>query len=284
MRALVSVDWLREHLNDPDLRVLDCTVHLVRGEGGGYERKSGRADWEQAHVPGSVFADLIDDLSDPDSALSFTRPSAERFARAMERLGVGDASTVVVYDSRDSMWATRVWWLLRSFGFDNAFVLDGGWKAWTAAGAPVTAEVAAVPSGVTFTPAARDGLFVDTPDVAAIMAGGGACLIDSLMPEQFRGELQAYAKAGHIPGAVNVPARHLLDPATGRFRTDDELRQMFAAPLAANEPIVTYCGGGIAATADAFVLTMLGRDDVAVYDGSLSAWTAQPDAPMAVGD
>ena len=285
MRALVSVDWLRDHLGDPQLRVLDCTVHLVRSDDGtGYERRSGRTDWEKAHVPGSMFADLIHDLSDPDSALSFMRPSAARFASAMEALGVGDDSTVVLYDSRDAMWATRVWWLLHSFGFERAFVVDGGWKAWAAAGAPTTAEVTPRPTGGRFTASPRDDVFVDTAAVAAIVADGHACLIDSLTPEQYRGDVQGYARAGHIPGAINVPARHLVDPDTGRFLSEGELRAHFAAPLASDTPIVTYCGGGIAATADAFVLTMLGRDDVAVYDCSLSAWTADHAAPMATGD
>lgn len=281
MGTLVTVEWLRERLGDPSVRILDCTVHLVRGEKG-YERRSGREDWALAHVPGALFADLVDDLSDPDSRLAFMRPSAERFAAAMEALGVGDDTTVVLYDDRGSMWATRVWWLLRSFGFDHAHVLDGGWAAWRAAGAPVTDEVAAPPPA-RFTARPRPELFVDADRVAEIVERGGACLIDSLMPEQYRGEVSAYARPGHIPGAVNVPAMHLVDPATGRFRPVDELRSLFADQLASAEPIVTYCGGGIAATADAFVLTMLGRHDVAVYDGSLSDWTADPSRPMATG-
>lgn len=281
MGNLVSVDWLRERLGDPSVRILDCTVHLVRGERG-YERRSGRSDWAAAHVPGALFADLIDDLSDPDSPLAFMRPPADRFAEGMERLGVADDTTVVLYDDRGSMWATRVWWLLRSFGFDHAHVLDGGWAAWKAAGAPVS-DVVVPPPPARFTPRPRPELFVDADRVAEIVERGGVCLIDSLMPEQYRGEVSAYARAGHIPGAVNVPAMHLVDPATGRFKPVEELRSMFADQLASSEPIVTYCGGGIAATADAFVLTMLGRHDVAVYDGSLSDWTADPSRPMATG-
>jgi thiosulfate/3-mercaptopyruvate sulfurtransferase len=281
MGTLVTVDWLLERLGDPTVRVLDCTVHLVRGERG-YERVSGRADWAAAHVPGSLFADLITDLSEPDTALAFMRPSAERFAAAMEALGVGDDTTVVLYDSRGSMWATRLWWLLRSFGFDHAHVLDGGWAAWTAAGAATT-DATVAPPAASFTARPRPELFVDADRVAAIVDHGGACLIDSLMPEQYRGEVSAYARPGHIPGALNVPAMHLVDPATGRFKPVDELRSMFADQLASGAPIVTYCGGGIAATADAFVLTLLGHRDVAVYDGSLSEWTADPSRPMTTG-
>ena len=115
------------------------------------------------------------------------------------------------------------------------------------------------------------------------MGSGGACLIDSLAAAQYRGDTTSYARPGHIPGAINVPAAHLLDRETGCFKPLHELRAMFASPLESAAPIVTYCGGGIAATADAFVLAMLGRNDVAVYDGSLSAWTADPTLPMELG-
>ena len=140
MEALVSTSWLASQLGEADLRVLDCTVLLAPLPDGGYAVESGRAAWEQAHIPGSAFADLAGELSDPRSPLRFTMPTPERFAEAMGALGVGDGNRVVLYDSRANMWAARVWWMLRAFGFDAAAVLDGGWRAWTTDGRPTSTE------------------------------------------------------------------------------------------------------------------------------------------------
>ena len=151
MDPLVSTAWLDSHLGQPDLRVLDCTVLLKPQPAGGYGVESGRAAWERSHLPDSAFADLVVDLSDPHSPLRFTLPTPERFAQAMGALGVGDGNRVVLYDSRLNMWAARVWWMLRAFGFDAASVLDGGWRAWTTDGRPTSTEAPDWPPA-TFTP------------------------------------------------------------------------------------------------------------------------------------
>ena len=125
----MSADWLAEHLGAPDLRVLEATVHLTHSEGG-YEIRSGHDDWAAGHIPGSAFADLTGELSEPDATLNFTFPSPRRFGAAMSALGVEDGTAVVIYDRNGTMWATRVWWLLHAYGFEAA-VLDGGLAAWT---------------------------------------------------------------------------------------------------------------------------------------------------------
>lgn len=277
MDALVSTSWLASQLGEPDLRILDCTVLLTPGPQG-YAVESGRPGWERSHIPGSAYADLAGDLSDPDSPLRFTLPSAERFAASMGALGVGDGHRVVLYDSRANMWAARVWWMLRAFGFDDAAVLDGGWRAWTSDGLPTSTEPPAWPPA-TFTARPRPGLFVDKDAVLDAVEHGGTCLVNALDRAQHRGETRPYARAGHIPGSANVPAMELVDEATHRYRPLDELRELFA-DVAGRERIVTYCGGGIAASSDAFVLHLLGHRDVAVYDNSLSEWAADPDLPM----
>jgi thiosulfate/3-mercaptopyruvate sulfurtransferase len=282
VEPLVPAAWLAEHLDDPDLRVLECTVHLRRDPDGiGYRAVGGRDDWATAHVPGSAYADLVDDLSDPTSPLRFTLPSAERFAAAMERLAVGDGTRVVCYDRRFSMWATRVWWMLRAFGFDDAAVLDGGWTAWTAGGHPVSTDPP-LERAATFTPRPRPGLFVTKAQVTDALDGRSTCLVNALSAAQHRGEDLTYGRPGHLPGARNVYAVDLLDPSTHCFLPLDQLRARFDDAGVAGERIITYCGGGIAATSDAFALHLLGHDDIAVYDGSLSEWTADPDAPMVV--
>jgi thiosulfate/3-mercaptopyruvate sulfurtransferase len=279
MDALVSTEWLAGELGRPDLRVLDCTVLLTPQPGGGYAVESGRAHWEKGHIPGSAFADLAGALSDPDSPLRFTLPTAERFADAMGRLGVGDEHRVVLYDSRVNMRAARVWWMLRAFGFDRAAVLDGGWRAWTTDGRPTSTDAPGWPPA-TFTARSRPGLFVGKDVVRAAVDGGGTCLVNALDRAQHRGETQHYARPGHIRGSANVPAMELVDGATHRYRPLEDLRAMFADVTGRNERVITYCGGGIAASSDAFVLHLLGHDDVAVYDNSLSEWAADPALPM----
>ncbi|MFN0146050.1 MAG: sulfurtransferase [Dehalococcoidia bacterium] len=282
---LVSTAWLAEHLADPALRVLDCTVFL-RAPGPeaarqAYVQESGRAAWAAGHIPGSAFADLTTDLSDPEARLPFTMPSAERFAAAMSALGVGPGTRVVTYDANLSMWAARVWWMLRAMGFDDAAVLDGGWKKWAGEGRPVSAEPARYPAAA-FVARPRPGLIASKDDVLAAIGEGGTCIVNALTEAQHTGASGAtYGRAGHIASSVNVSARDLLDRESGAYLPPDVLRERFAAAGAtAAGRVITYCGGGIAATSDALVLTLLGQENVAVYDGSLSEWARDPALPM----
>ncbi len=282
MDPLVTTAWLEDHLDDPDLRVLDCTVLLEPAPGGRFVARSGRDAWAAGHIPGSAFASLPDDLSDPDSPLRFTLPTADRFAGAMEQLGVGQGTRVVLYDSRLNMWAARLWWMLRAFGFDDAAVLDGGWRSWDDEGRTVSSTPPVV-RPATFVAQPRPGLFVDRDEVLAALDDGATCLVNALSAEQHRGETDDYARRGHLPGAQNVPAAALVD-AGQRYLPLDELRRHFA-PVLDGSPgrIVTYCGGGIAASSDAFTLFRLGFDDVAVYDASLQEWAADPELPLVTG-
>jgi len=286
---LVSTEWLAARLDEPDIRILDCTVYLHPLPGGDMRAESGRADYEKGHIPGAAFADLIADLSDPESRLRFTLPSPERFAAAMGRLGVGDDSRVVLYAAgapgSSQGWAPRLWWMLRAFGFDRAAVLDGGWRKWLAEGRPVSTEPARHPPA-RFTARPRPGLFVDKTAVRAAMDAADTRLVNALTPEQHAGSGGPhYGRPGRIPGSANVPARDLFDSATGAYRPLPELESLFRAAGALDRPkVITYCGGGIAASADALVLTMLGAGDVAVYDASLQEWARDPAMPMATGE
>lgn len=278
MDLLVSTDWLADHLDDPDLVVLDCTVWLKPADGGGMRSISGRADYDNGHLPSAGFADLTGDLCDGDSPLRFIVPTPEQFCAAMGALGVGDDSRVVLYDHNHSMWAARVWWMLRWAGFDRAALLDGGQKAWTAEGRPLSSEPATMPAA-TLTPRPRPELIASQDDVLAAIDDEATCLIDALGEAQYRGEQDTYGRPGHIPGASNRPAIGLLDE-TGRYRPLDELAAMFDGDREART--ITYCGGGIAASSDAFVMTRLGFTDVAVYTASLQEWAADPTNPLVV--
>jgi len=278
---LVSTDWLAGHLDHPDLRVLDATVHLHPKPGGDVEMESGRADYEKGHIPGAAFADLVRDLSDDRSPLRFTLPTPERFAAGMGRLGVGDGSTVVVYSGGSMSWAPRLWLMLRAFGVDRAAVLDGGWRKWAAEGRAASTAPAAYPDAV-FTPKFRPGVFVDKDAVAAARADGGAVVVNALSPAQHAGSGgNHYGRPGRIPGSVNVPAAALLDPETYAFKPADALAETFdAAGATADKKLVVYCGGGIAASQVAFAQALLGRPDASVYDASLQEWARDASLPM----
>lgn len=280
---LVSTDWLAGHL-DNTVRVLDCTYHLIPDPPRVYIAKPGREDFEAGHIPGAAFVDLQADLSRGDTGLRFMTPSPDAFAAAMGRIGVGAATRVVLYSTANVWWASRVWWLLRHFGFDNAAVLDGGFQKWKAEGRAVATGAAAAVAAASFPNRGDRGLMADKGDVLAAIGDGGVCTVNALRADQHSGTGGvAYGRPGHIKGSVNVPAMHLIDPVTNAFRSPAEIRAAFAAIGALDRPVIAYCGGGIAASADALMLTMLGHDKVRIYDASLSEWATDPSLPMETG-
>ena len=278
MDSLVSAAWLLEHLDDPDLIVIDATVLIEQDGSGNLLSVNGRESYEASHIPGAVFADLLGDISDMDSDLEFAMPSPEQFAAAMGALGVGDDSRVVIYDSFNMVWATRVWWMLRWIGFDQAALLDGGLRAWTAEGGTLSTGAESLPAK-TLTVTLRPELIADQDEVRAAIGNDSVHLIDAMSEQHYRGEWAMYARPGHISGASNVPTTALFDES-GKFRSHEELNALFESDRSARA--ITYCGGGIAASADAFVMHRLGFTDVAIYAASLQEWAANPDNPMDV--
>lgn len=277
---LVSTQWLADHLGATDLLVVDASVV-------GFTRPDGKAGYlsghEQyileGHLPGAVFADLIEEFSDPEGSYPFTRPDAERFAAAAGSVGAGDDTTVIVYDSAVGQWASRLWWLFRAFGYDKVAVLDGGLAKWRAESRDL--DLGHVePKPATFTPQERPELWAEKADVEAVVRGErDAALVCSTPPKEFTGETTSRVRAGHIPGSTSAPAGFLVDRDTNALLGADGLREKFAPALGAPQ-IITYCGGGIAAASAALALTLLGERSVAIYDGSLNEWAADPNAPL----
>ncbi|SFU16994.1 rhodanese-like domain-containing protein [Mesorhizobium sp. YR577] len=190
---------------------------------------------------------------------------------------------MVIYDRASGVWASRLWWVMRSYGLDQAAVLDDGFAARTTEGRPTTAEPSQKVTAPAFVPRDRPELFVGKSEVRLLVEQGGACLVNALDASDFKAtETKSYARPGRIPGSLNVPASSLVDPASGRFLSIPALQQRLSEVLLRPGRKVMYCGGGIAACADALALTLLGEQDVAVYDASLEEWAADPSLPMEV--
>lgn len=278
MDTLVSTQWLYDHLDDPDLVILDCSVSTVTHEDGGFHNVSGQAEYAQCHIPGAGFADLKGSLCDPQSPIEFAPTSPQQFCRAMGELGVGNESHVVLYDSSYTAWAARVWWMLRWAGFDDAALLDGGLTAWKQEGRPLSSTPVHMPCRQ-LTPSPRPQLIADRDEVLASIDNDAIQLIDTLPAKMYRGEVALYARPGHIPGASNLCAMELLDKS-GHFLPDNKLAALHRGDH--NLRTITYCGGGIMASTNAFVMTRLGFKDVAVYTASLQEWAEDPANPMVV--
>lgn len=283
---LMSAAQLYARLGTPGLVILDATVDLQAPRfDGDYRARSGYESWQQAHVPGARHADLLGTLTDPSADYSFAMPAADAFAEQLRRLGVGPHSTLVLYDSADGFWAARLWWMLRSVGIP-AFILDGGLHLWRAAGRPVQSGPADIQPAINAPAVRPDSLaWADQEEVLAISQGtASGQLLCALSPGVFNGSaVTRYARRGHIPGSLNRPARDLYQ-ADHRYQPPAALRAALGeALLADSSRLVLYCGGGISAAATAVALTLLGRDNVALYDGSLQQWSANPALPMSTG-
>jgi thiosulfate/3-mercaptopyruvate sulfurtransferase len=274
---LVSTQWLADHLGADDLLVIDASVLRAEQPNGRPGYVTGHEVYLiEGHIPGAVFADQLEEFADPEGRFALTKPDAARFAAAAGALGIGPDTTVIVYDRVFGQWASRFWWLLRAFGFDNAAVLDGGWTKWTGEERPT--ETGHIEPAVTAFPLdERPELWASKSEIEAVVAGDRDA---TLISANTRGEFTGEEGKGHIPGSLNVPLGRLLDRDSNTLLAVDALAPLFGD---VHGRAVTYCNSGIAAAADALALVALGYDDVAVYDGSLAEWSADPDAPLTTG-
>ena len=280
---LVETGWLADHLGDPGVRVLDCSTHLPPlPDNSYYTVRPGREEFLKEHIPGAAFVDMDHDVADTSAALHFMLPSEARFADAMSALGIGRDTLVVSYSAANHWWASRMWWMLRVFGHERAAVLNGGFQKWRKEGHPVEGGPARARTRAHYEArAARREMVASKDDVLAAIGNADTCTINALRPEQHTGTGGVYyGRRGHIKGSVNLAAVGTVDE-NNVYKSADELRRMFAEPLS-KPAVITYCGGGIAATADTLVLTMLGHNNVRLYDASLSEWARDPALPMAI--
>ena len=276
--ALVSTDWLEDHLRAPDVRVVDATFYLPHDE------RSAREEYGFRHIPGAVFFD-IDEIADSDTDLPHMLPSPEKFSSKVRKLGLGDGNRIVVYDSSGGfMAACRVWWMFRLFGHSDIAVLNGGLPKWSKEKRPLD-DMEVVPQERHFTARTNNMLVKNVGQIMANLDSQKFQVIDARSPGRFDGidhEPRPTEKRGHIPGSINLPFINMLKPKEDfTFKSADEIKAAFAdAGVDFSTPLVTSCGSGVTAAVVAFALHLIGHEDVPVYDGSWAEWGDHSDTPV----
>ena len=285
--GLITTAELADHLSQPSLRLFDCTTYLEPAPEGSdvpYIAVPGRHSFEAGHIPSADFLDLQGEFSDDTTALRFMMPAVAQLEAAFGRHGISADSRVVLYSIGTAMWATRFWWMLKSLGLE-ASVLDGGFDKWKAEGRAIETGPAKGYEKAIFAAKPRPGYFIGKHEVLAAGADRGTVVVNALGPQFYRGlEPSRYGRPGRIPGSVNVPAATLIDPATKAFVPLQEAKAKFAAQgISGDKRVVAYCGGGISATIDLFLLHRLGHDNLTLYDASMGEWAKDASLPIETG-
>ncbi|MDI6026795.1 3-mercaptopyruvate sulfurtransferase [Corticibacterium sp. UT-5YL-CI-8] len=274
---VVDADWLQSRLGTPGLTIVDASWYLPA------VKRDPSAEYEAGHIPGAVFFDH-EAVSDPESKLPHTFPSALHFAKAVGALGISADDTIVVYDGPGFSSAPRAWWMFRAMGVSQVYVLDGGLDRWKAEGRPMATELTKVAPCV-FHADLDASSVVLLDEMREIVDKGEVQVADARPAGRFAGEdpePRAGVRSGHMPGAKSVPSSSLSK--NGELLPLNELRSVLEkAGLDLSKPVVTSCGSGITAAVISLALQSVGQKDNRLYDGSWTEWGSQTDTPVVTG-
>ena len=281
---LVETDWLESNLDNSNIRIFDCTVWLNPHPKKIYTIVSGKKDYDEGHIPNSDFLDM-DDISLKNTPYPFMMPDIKTFDKVMSLKGVGPDTHVILYSRANIQWATRVWWMLKSMGFNNASILNGGFDRWNNQNKNISTTPVTYQENK-FISIPQNGLFCTKEEVLNSLTNNNISIINALRSTLHDGsEKVDYGRLGHIKNSINIPSLEMVDPDTNLYKSLDDLKIIFKNyNVLSKEKVIAYCGGGIAATNIAFVLTALGFNNITVYDASLSEWAKNNNLPMAVDE
>ena len=284
--AIVDCDWLNSQIGNQAIRIFDCTTYLEYTDdhpSKPYDVHSGLADYEAAHIPQSAYLDLQKDLSDTDSPFHFTLPALSRLATCFKKFGIGDPYHIILYARNGTQWASRVWWMIHALGYSKISILDGGFQTWISQGLPISKTTTQF-SPADFKVTEKPEIFVGKKQVLAAIDDEKSLLINALTEDIHVGDNTRYGRPGHISKSINIPFHKLIDTRSSKLIAPKKAARIFKDKNITPEfKIVNYCGGGIAATLDAFVLYQLGFENLVIYDNSLSEWAMEPNLPMETG-
>ncbi|MBV8393051.1 MAG: 3-mercaptopyruvate sulfurtransferase [Alphaproteobacteria bacterium] len=277
--ALVSTDWLADHLDAPDVRIVDGSFYLPA------QKRDPAAEFAKQHIPGAVYFD-IDVVADKSNPLPHMLPSPAQFAEQAKALGLGSGNKIVVYDTTPMTGACRVWWMFRAMGHKDVAILDGGLPKWMREGRPVT-DAPTPPRERDFSPRFEANLVRSIDDVRGFITSKAEQIVDARAADRFRAEVpepRAGLRSGHMPGAFNLPYNELIDAKTGTMLPNDQIKARIAASgLDPSKKVTASCGSGVTACVVALGLYLTGAPDAAVYDGSWTEWGGRADTPIVTG-